>query len=389
MPPPPPRRLVSRRLPGRPPDHLERRLRRGSSPSTRLRCPSTSRAGGRRGRALRPPPQRPPDHPRACDDSFTSRGRLSGTINVRWLYSRAAYDPPGYLRSVRLVLSVAAAVVPPSASVTSPGIVGAAATPPRRQRVRGHQERFTARRRRHPHTHPRGCHDSFTVAVRWPSRTGSRAASGPPPTVKGTMTTPPLLALAAAKDVLTGCLREILRTIHSVATAHPHRVFGDHQGSSAVCLRDIPRPSTRPRRYLTANIRRRQELFTARLRDIFRVIRAAAAACPPRALLASMTTYLPAAFTSGSGPSTLVYPPRLPSITDLILAPCSPLASGTSSGPVARLRRPVHMAPPLPMTTCVKAAFRTAFGPYPPRLPSVTATSSVRSAQQPPRALGN
>jgi hypothetical protein len=62
------------------------------------------------------------------------------------------------------------------------------------------------------------------------------------------MTTPPLLALAAAKDVLTGCLLEILRTIHSVATAHPHRVFGDHQGSFAVCLRDIPRPSTRPRR---------------------------------------------------------------------------------------------------------------------------------------------
>jgi hypothetical protein len=192
------------------------------------------------------------------------------------------------------------------------------------------------------------------------------------------MTTPPLLALAAAKDVLTVCLRRILRTIHSVATAHPHRVFGDHQGSSAVCLRDIPEnvdaaaTLTSPRISVAD-----KNCSPRRLRDIFRIIRAAAAACPPRALLASMTTYSPAAFRTASGPSTLVYPPRLPSITDLILAPCSPLASGTSSGSVTRLRRPVHLAPPLPMTTCLKAAFRTAFGPYPPRLPSVTATSSI------------
>jgi hypothetical protein len=205
------------------------------------------------------------------------------------------------------------------------------------------------------------------------------------------MTTPPLLALAAAKDVLTG------------VTRHPHG-GGDRQPAASarssapstrlqrpihiecsVTIKDrLPSASgtSRDRRrgrdaYLTANIRRRQELLTARLRDIFRIIRAAAAACPLRALLASMTTYLPAAFTSASGPSTLVYPHRLPSITDLILAPCPPLASGTSSGSVARLRRPVQLAPPLPMTTCLKAAFRTAFGPYPPRLPSVTATSSI------------
>ena len=299
MPPPPPRRLVSRRLPGRPPDPLERRLRRGSSPSTRLPLRAPVGVEEQLADSLH---DVLPIILAAGDDSFT--------------FARQIFRKPS-----------TPTVGSPFASMTSPAIVDATAATPRsrKQRARSSSIGVNARRRRRRPcvTIPRGCHDSFTVAVRWPSRTGSRAASGSPPDRQGDRDHP----LAAARRCRrsstlcsTGCLRDILRPSSRIATAHPHRASVGHQGSSAVRLPD----TFQDRRHacgasFTSRIRRRQELLTA----------------PP--------------------PGHLPDHPRGP-------------------------RRPVRLARPLPMTrACV---FRPPSGPpsVHPRvrvLTGVTATSSV------------
>ena len=234
------------------------------------------------------------NHPRGCDDSFSSHGKSPEPSIDRW---------------------------PPSASVTIAGIVDAAAATPRsRQRVRGRQERLTARRGRRRPDHPTRLPRSVHLAVRWPSRTCSGAASGPPPNRERLRDDSSAALVAVVEVVLTGCLRDMLRIL-------------------ADC--DGPIHIVRP---LAIKVR------------------------------------LPCASRMPPGPSTrlrrflhLAYPS---SIKD-----CLPRASGTSSGSSARLRRPIHVAPPVPLAACSPAAFGTAFGPsapvYPPRLPSVTPTSSV------------
>ena len=106
------------------------------------------------------------------------------------------------------------------------------------------------------------------LAVRWLWTTCSRAASGPPRSAStGTVTTPPLRASPVVEDMLTSCLRDILRTIHAVATTHSHRGSGDRRRSSAVRPRDTPGPvHAAATLAVPSHIRCRQQLLTARLR---------------------------------------------------------------------------------------------------------------------------
>ena len=126
----------------------------------------------------------------------------------------------------------------------------------------------------------------------------------------------------AIEDVLTVRLEGVARTIHANATPRPLRMSGGHQGLSAVRLRDIPA-----------------------------TVHAAA---------------------------TLPSPPI--SVAD---KNCSPRASGTSSGSSARLRRPIHLARPVPMTTCSPAAFGTASGS--PRIRAGRSPASPRRPRFDPR----
>ena len=131
-----------------------------------------------------------------------------------------------------------------------------------------------------------------------------------------------------AYDVFAGCLRDVFRSIVAAAPTHSRRA----SAAARIAHRAPPgEPSEHPRRRHSRSPRAsgsRRCLRAVRLRTNLGTVDLAATLPSPRMSVANKN--------------------------------CPPRASGTSSGSFARLRRPIHLALPVPMTTSL---FRLPSGP--------------------------
>jgi hypothetical protein len=204
-------------------------------------------------------------------------------------------------------------------------------------------------------------------------------------------------ASASHRCLLAVRLRDNLGTVHAVATPRSPHASGGAFDVLTGCLRDILRSidAAAPTDPFTSRIRDHHELLTRRLRESPRIIHADATSRSPRASASSRC--LPAVRLR-TNLGTVDLAATLPSPRMSVANKnCPPRASGTSSGSSSRLRRPIHLALAVLMTTLVfgclrdrlRDRLRTILARVSTPFTGVTATSSVWSAQQPSRASGN
>jgi hypothetical protein len=248
------------------------------------------------------------------------------------------------------------------------------------------------RAHRLPPGHPRTRHAGATTCS--PRASGihrgraHRLPSGHPRTRHAGATTCSPRALVSIEDALTGCPRDILgpatrerRLVHlgrpvsieDVLIGCPRDILGPatrvrrliHLGGPVSiedvltgCPRDILGPATRVRRLV--------HRWSPRLppfdpRGILRSIHPVAPTCAARAFGGRRGRCSRAASWTSSAPST-----RLQRLIHLArpvpMTTCSPGTFGTAFGSSARLQRLIHLARRMPMTTCSPGTFGTAFG---------------------------
>ncbi len=233
------------------------------------------------------------------------------------------------------------------------------------------------------------------ATTRSPRASGGRGGrahgppSGHPSAHPRAATAPPLRALAFVEDALTGCLQDIVYSLHAAATARSRRAFGDHRRLPAVRLRGIPgivdAAATLPSPRISVADKNWSPRASAkssgtssgtspgpstRLRRFLHVAyswpsRIAHCAPPghPPDHLRGCDDSVPALIGRHRGQAhrlPLGHPPfhppgcadRCSSRVRWASKMYSRAASWTSSGSSARLPRPIHLARPVPTTTC-------------------------------------